>query len=353
MAKGKHATALFEVMNKSRYSGNGRGGEPAGSSGGGGGGGGLPTPKWWFKSRNAGGGNEVRTIAPGAAAPVEPAVVEEPVAPVTVVEEPVVRAAAAAAPAMMPPLASSIDVPPAGMASPTPRVQPVAVSLDPDKQQISLRLSYTSALIGGFSVFIALGLAVLIGKSLSRGPSTAIANTSTQVLRQRPPTPGVMNVSGRRVVDRNNNGIDDAAESANSRGGAVTSTGTHNPQQPSFNDPRPPATFFTDDPHRSSGLNYAIIQGYPGKEREMAEQAAAFLTKNGVPCTVEQNLPNWRTVWPDGYMVVGIRGFAKTLNNPALEAYKKQIMTLSAKYTGGRSGFKAFSPAMYSWKKSN
>ena len=43
-----------------------------------------------------------------------------------------------------------------------------------------------------------------------------------------------------------------------------------------------------------------------------AEQAAAFLTKNGIPCTVEHNLPNW-SPWPNAYSVVGIRGFAKTM----------------------------------------
>lgn len=332
MAKGKHATALFEVMSKSRFSG-GRG-ESASS------GGGIPTPKWWFKSRG-GNGNEIRTMAPETSSAVD---IEEAAAPP--LEEPPARPA----PVMMPPLASSIDVPQVSMAAPTPRVQPVAVSLDPDKQQISLRLSYTSALIGGFGIFIALGLAVLIGKALSRGPSTAIANTSTQVLKQRPPTPGVMNVTARRGEQGN---VNDFIDNGGSRTASATSTGTHNPQQQSFNDPRPPATFFTDDAHRSSGLNYAIIQGYPAKEKEMADQAAAFLTKNGIPCTVEQNLPNWKMAWPDAYLVVGIRGFAKTSNNPPLEAYKTQIMGLSAKYTGGRSGFKAFAPAMYSWKKSN
>ena len=69
------------------------------------------------------------------------------------------------------------------------------------------------ALIGGFSLFIALGLAILIGKSLSRGPATAIANTSTQTLKQRPPTPGVMNVPRRNEVT----GTNDVVEGSSAR----------------------------------------------------------------------------------------------------------------------------------------
>jgi hypothetical protein len=263
---------------------------------------------------------------------------------------PEVRVRRPAAAVMTPPLASSIDVPEGNPAAAVgPRVQPVSVSVDRDGQQISLRLSYTSALIGGFSLFIALALAVLIGKSLTRGPSTAIAGTSTQTLKQNPPTPNVMNVQRRADSTVGNN---DVVEGTGGRpaGNGGNSTGTRDPRQ-SLGDPRPPATFFTDDPHRQNGLNYAIIQSYPDKEN--AEKAAEFLTKNGIACTVERNLPNWRLPWADGCSVVGIRGFAKVTNNPALEAYKKSILDVSAKFTNGRSRFAGFAPSMYSWKKSN
>ena len=336
MAKGKHATALFEVMNRQKAAANGN------SSGAGRLGAiaamGISTPKWWFKSRN---GSDVKTIAPGE--PVTPSLSAEPVAD-DAGDEPVEPRPS---PAMMPPFASSIDVSQVNPGAPAPRVQPVAVSVDPDRQQISLRLSYTSALIGGFSLFIALGLAVLIGKSLSRGPATAIANTSTQVLRQNPPTPGVMNVQRRADVIGAN---DQAIEGATARNTQPPSTGTRNPQ-PGISDPRPPSTFFTDDPHRQNGLNYAIVQSYPNKES--ADKAAEFLTSHGVPCTVEKNLPNWRLPWADGCVVVGIRGFAKVTNNPALEAYKKSIADVSTKFTAGRTGFSTFAPTMYLWKKSN
>jgi hypothetical protein len=325
MAKSKYATALFEVMNRQKSAAaaaaaNGKGGHtgPAG----------LCAPKWWFKSRN---NSDVKTMAPGESS-ISSAVAEPP------------SPRPSSSPAMVPPLASSIDVSQVNPAAPAPRVQPVAVSVDPDRQQISLRLSYTSALIGGFSIFIALGLAVLIGKSLSRGPATAIANTSTQVLRQNPPTPGVMNVPRRAEV----NGANDVVEGA--RTAVPASTGTRVPQQ-TFSEPRPPSTFFTDDPHRQNGLNYVIIQSYPNKET--ADKAAEFLTKHGVTCTVEKNLPNWRLPWNDGCVVVGIRGFAKVTNNPSLEAYRKSIMDVSAKFTSNRAGFVAFAPTMYLWKKSN
>ena len=324
MAKGKYATALFEVMNRGKLP-NSRHGSAASGDG-------PPTaitsrsPRWWFRSRNTPGESADPTSFNDSSS-------DTPQAPAAV---------------RVPPLTSSIDVPESDPSAPPSRVQPVAVSVDSDKQQINLRLSYTSALIGGFSLFIALGLAVLIGKSLSKGPSTAIANTSTATLKQRPPTPGVLNVPRRNDVL----GSNDTAEGYGARPANSTSTGTRAPQ-PTFNDPRPPATFFTDDPHRSLGLNYMVIQSYPEKEKQMAEQAAAFLTKNGIPCTVEHNLPNFRIAWGDAYSVVGIRGFAKVYNNPDLETYKKSLMDLSAKFTNGRSGFKSFAPSPYCWRKSN
>jgi len=324
MAKSKYATALFEVMNRGKLpnsrSGSVASGDGAVMTGA------ARSPRWWFRSRNTPDESVDQTSSfndsSASSAPQAPAAVHVPT------------------------LTSSIDVPESDLSAPAPRVQPVAVSVDPDKQQISLRLSYTSALIGGFSLFIALGLAVLIGKSLSKGPSTAIANTSTTTLKQRPPTPGVLNVPRRNDVL----GSNDTAEGYGARPANSTSTGTRAPQ-PTFNDPRPPATFFTDDPHRSVGLNYMIIQSYPNKET--AEKAADFLTKHGITCTVEKNLPNWRLPWNDGCVVVGIRGFAKVTNNPSLDAYKKSIMDVSGKFTSNRAGFAAFAPTPYLWKKSN
>jgi hypothetical protein len=219
------------------------------------------------------------------------------------------------------------------------------VSVDPDRQQINLRLSYTSALIGGFGLFIALAVAVLIGKSLTRGPSPAIANISTQELLKHPPTPGVMNVSRRNEPT----GTNDVVQGPN-----VRSTGTLTGQrgQGNASEPRPPATFFSDDPHRQTGLNYVIIQSYP--DRETADKAAEFLTNHGIACSVEHNLPGWPlAAWPHGCVVVGFRGYAKVSNNPSLEAYKRSIMEVSAKFSSGRSRFAAFAPTMYLWKKSN
>jgi hypothetical protein len=239
------------------------------------------------------------------------------------------------------PLVSSIDVPETTPTAPAPRVQPMTVSVDKERQLISLRLSYTSALIGGFGLFILVALAILIGKSMSKGPAPAIADQDTRALKSGPANPGVMNVK------RTGDGSLNAADTEIPRSGG-NSTGTRQPQR---NDTQPPATFFTDDPRRTLGLNYAIIQSYPDKET--ADKAADFLTKNGVPCTVERELPGWPLPWRDGCVVVGIRGFSKVRDNPELEKYKKQIMELSAKFAQGRSRFVAFAPVMYSWKKAN
>jgi len=339
MAKSKHATALFEVMARQRAmesrmgsssvtlvppskSNRGSAADPTSSA----------SPRWWFKSRTA---PDVKTIAPGE--PLAPSAAPTTTAPDTASEAaPATGGAAESATA----------------SSPSRVIQPVAMEVDPDTQQISLRLTYTSALIGGFAIIIVLGLCILIGKSLSRGPSPALASTSTAQLKRNPPTAGVMHVQRRQPSQDQVNEMVEVAGSGARPVNAV-STGTQHPPQHSFNEPRPPTTFFTDDPHRINGLNYAIIQSYPAKEKDMAEQAAAFLTSNGIPCTVEKELPGWRMSWKDSCIVVGIRGFDKTKSNPNLEAYKKQIMQASAKFTNGRSGFKSFDPTMYQWKKSN
>lgn len=320
MAKGKRATALFEVMSKARLAGGKNAPTP---------GGGIPTPKWWFNSKNRGG---VRVIPPEEPAlPPEPPAHEELETPESdhYVEEPALAA----------------ESNPANDADSSVRPQPVALSVDPDKQQISLRLSYTSALIGGFGLFIALGLAVLIGKGLSRGPSMAIGSQSTETLLKNPPTPGVMNITRRSEPSGSNDVVE-----GNSHPRTAPSTGTRAPQ-PSSSEPRPPATFYTEDPHRQNGLNYAIIQSYPDKET--ADKAAEFLTQHGIGCTVERNLPNWRLPWADGCVVVGIRGYAKVSNNPSLEAYKRSIMEVSTKFASGKGRFASFAPTMYLWKKSN
>jgi hypothetical protein len=327
MAKSKHATALFEVMARQRAAESrqgssvtlippSKGGNSASSSST------SSSPRWWFKSRTA---PDVKAVDPTEAATPAPA------------------------PEVAPPAAAAVDP----TAAAQPRVQPLAMEVDPNTQQISLRISYTSALICGFGVAIALGLCVLIGKSLSRGPAPALASTSTAQLKRNPPTAGVMHVQRSRqpAQDQVNEMIEVAG--AGARPVNAVSTGTQHAAQQTFNEPRPPTTFFTDDPHRINGLNYAIIQSYPAKEKEMADQAAAFLVSNGIPCTVEKDLPGWRTSWKDSLILVGIRGFDKPKNNPALESYKKQIMQVSAKFTHGRSGFKSFDPTMYQWKKSN
>jgi hypothetical protein len=320
MAKHKRATALFEVMSKGRLAGGKSAPTP---------GGGIPTPKWWFNSKNRSG---TRVEAPEEPADIAEQEIDDTDLPP--VEEPAVHHETAHA-EMNEPADESFGM----------RPQPVALTVDKEKQLISVRLSYTSALIGGFGLFIALALAVLIGKSLTRGPAPAIANVNTDELRKGPATPGVMKVSRRNEAT----GSNDAVEGQRPNGGN-TSTGTRNPQN--LSEPRPPATFFSEDPHRQNGLNYVIIQSYP--DRESADKAAKFLTENGIGCSVERNLPNWPlAAWPNGCVVVGYRGYPKVSNNPSLEAYKKSIMDLSIKYTNGRSRFAGFSPSMYLWKKSN
>ena len=59
------------------------------------------------------------------------------------------------------------------------------------------------------------------------------------------------------------------------------------------------------DANREAGRQYVVMQCYPQQEKQMADDACQYLTKNGVPCTVEYNTFYAK----DWYAVVGIAGF--------------------------------------------
>ncbi|HSI35218.1 MAG: hypothetical protein ACAI43_19405 [Phycisphaerae bacterium] len=342
MAKGKYSTALFEVIAKGKLPPRGSGparpdaGDAAGAPSQSSAGGSLATPKWWFKSRTK---TESKTIAPGQAvsAATSVAVTPEPdEAPLP--DEPVARREAAA-----PAVVSGMEIP--GETTITgARVQPVSVRLDPERQQINLRLSYTSAMIGGFGLVVVIGVAVLIGKGLSRGPTPAIAGPTTPQLRQGPANPNVLNVPARRPETPTGAGVKASVA------GTGTPAGTRGTPPARGSEPAPPTTFFTDDPRRTNGLNYVIIQSYP--DRDTADKAAEFLTKHGIACTVEKGLPAWPLPWPEGVTVVGIRGFTRITGNADADAYIASINAASQKFAGNR-GIKAFQPLFYKWRKSN
>jgi hypothetical protein len=269
MAKGKHSVALFEVIQSSRSAHKDIS---------------LRTPNWWFKRRDA--------------------------------------AAKAAATT-----ASALELDPTASA-PAPRTPGVDLKMDPDRQRITFQLSYTSAIIAAFAVIVTVGLAIIIGQRLSRGPAAALAGPSTEQLRKEPAKPEVLNLnpparSARRTPP------DPKPEKT------VAAASVAPISAP------PPTT--TPSTQRIIGQNYVLVQGWPAAEKAMAIEACDFLNKNGIPCTVEQNLRGFST-----YTVIGLRGFDRPASDPAYAEYEKSIRALSEPFAK-TSKFKRFSPSPIKW----
>jgi hypothetical protein len=218
--------------------------------------------------------------------------------------------------------------------------QNLAVAVDPERRQISLRMSYTVAIVAGFAVVVIVALSIIVGQHLNRSGVPLLAQTTTDELRKQPPH--------REVLDpiRHINGGAAAANTdrtdvpqARSLAASATADG------PQAAPPASPLPSIASDGKRLIGVNYVIIQGYPESERKMAEEAAAFLNKEGVSCTVETGVK--------GYMaltVVGLQGFDKQ-SSPTMKAYLERIKQLSNKYAANNRSFKAFAPTAKKWDK--
>ncbi len=91
------------------------------------------------------------------------------------------------------------------------------------------------------------------------------------------------------------------------------------------------------------GVNYVIVQSYPRIEN--ANEARDFLTRNGIPCTVEKAPAGWPSTW---FSVVSTRGF-EHVHTPECETFKHQIEKLGRQFAN-RGQFKHFSPQLYAWR---
>ena len=129
-----------------------------------------------------------------------------------------------------------------------------AVELDRDRHQISLRVSYTSALVTLFAVVVVVVLAYLMGRGVERAPEVA-AETSTQTLQNGPAMPEVANVS--------------TPSGMTSPPGAAAAR-TPNPAAERPNSAASTASLIASGPiaapttvRRIVGQNYVIMQSYP------------------------------------------------------------------------------------------
>lgn len=342
MAKGKHAAALFEVIHADKRFDSRAMGTSAGS-------GGrarrlLRTPKWWFKGRPH---DSDSTADDGAAG-------KHRSAPVSAAPSPIEPPGSSQASAFGAPGAGGIHV-----------------SVDPDGQHVTLRLSYTAAAVVAFTIGVTVVLAYLAGKQMRSSASAGplISTLTTEQLRGQPPRPSVLDVPSRGAGstyddgnapaiggasasppggagNRNDDddepaGDDGTVASPSNVGGQSTRAGSAAPQ---WFEPAPPSTLVVDGAARTIGLNYVVVQSYA--DEKLAAEAAGVLKNNGIDCTVERGLKGWPAAW---HIVVGTRGFDR-ISSPEFKDYIRKIQAVS-KIFAPKGGYKAFQPTAKKWDR--
>ncbi|MEO6567634.1 MAG: hypothetical protein ABIO94_02625, partial [Opitutaceae bacterium] len=229
------------------------------------------------------------------------------------------------------------------VSSPSPKssIPPINLGVDPEKQQITFKLTYSGTIIASFAVVVVIGLAYVIGRHGS-GVSSANASVSTEQIKSGPVRKDVLNVSGAVGV---------SSLVASNTGADVEGYANHPAKPPARStndagkaDPATPAPAPASDgkAQRIIGMQYVIMQSYP--DQPDADEAVALLKQNGIEASVEK-LP-WYSKWPT---VVGATGFDRLKNNPQYDRYIESIEKVSAKFAG-RSKFKRFTPQAVRWK---
>jgi hypothetical protein len=240
-----------------------------------------------------------------------------------VLDEPIVReiggndppptdGPAATEPAM--PIAPKAAAPPA-----------LDIHLDRTRRQIMLRVSYRSAAVAACAGMLGILLAYIVGSHMSRGPARAMADPSTDSLRAGPAHPEVLNSVAPPTPD----------DPIRASGPTTAPSG----------DAQPAPYSFIDNP-RVIGRHYVVVQMYT--DRKTAEDAAAMLTTNNVPCTVETGFVGVATA--NWFCVVGQTGFDKVKGNAAYDHYEKQILQLSTQIPAGAKPRK-LDPKAYAWRQ--
>jgi hypothetical protein len=295
MAKGKHATALFEVIHAARR-------PPKASPTGG-----IPTPKWWFKSRK----KSQDDSAPAAPAP-EPRIVER------IIERPVYIERPAPEPTRM--RIGSGELP---------------MGLDAANREIKFKLSYAGAVAAGFVLVVVLALAYLAGTRSSQASAAdeyRPGNATAGALAAVPSPavqPSVLNV-----------GRDSTARTP-----TPSASDGHPAATPSAPPTTTPSVASDGKPTRQIGLHYVIAQSYP--EAATAKRAADLLNSAGIACTVERGLPGYAV--KSWFCVVGLKSFDHIQHNPELDQYRDTIESIGTKFAGAKS-FNRFEPKLYKWR---
>ena len=204
------------------------------------------------------------------------------------------------------------------------------VTMDSDRRQIALKMSYTAAAVAGLALVAVVCLSVMVGQHFGHGNLPILAQTTTDELRRGPAHREVLDPPRRSTV-------------VNSRPAAAETKGAVRNAVPAVSEVHSNAPL--SDSKRYAGLNYVVIQSYPESKPEMAEKTAAFLNNHGVNCTVEHDVPGFMR-----YSVVGLDGFTKISSSEYL-SYVEHLKKLSVEYAGSSRSVKAFEPIAKKWQK--
>jgi hypothetical protein len=318
MAKRKRSTALFEVISKSRQY---RPARPATARSG----------NWFSHAATWFVRPKFQAITTAGASPHPIAAQEmeyDDETPIAVLEEP---------PEFAPPVEMVKYQPPArpivnqDIATPAPSEEAnVHVTMDSDRRQIRLNMSYTAAAVAGMGLIAVICLSVIIGQRFGRSSLPLLAQSTTEDLRRGPAHREVLDPPRRSSV-------------ASGHTAAVEPKVTQHVAVPAAAEVR--ANTPLPESKRYINLNYVVVQSYPAEEQAMADKAATYLNNHGVNCTVEQNVKGFLPV-----SVVGLEGFPK-ISSTEFKTYVDHIKKLSTDFTSNSRSFKAFDPRAKKWDK--
>jgi hypothetical protein len=203
---------------------------------------------------------------------------------------------------------------------------------DPERQELTLKVHYTIAVVAGFALFMLVALAYVAGRRA--GGNTGLAPSAESIMRL-PPEPGALDVG----QSSSSHPAPLAAVTA-----APASSALHVEGQPA---PAAPGVGVDLNQSRSVGLNYIIVQSYPNEKDAAA--ARDFLVKEGIPCTVEKSPHDW-IADSNWFSVITVAGF-QHLHSQEYETASRTIAELGEKFANAVK-FKRFEPHPYKWKQS-
>ena len=369
MAKRKNAIALFEVITATKRKEREAEERQA-----------LGTPKWRFLGRGSNGHASQQDVDPTSAAYVsaatpiayaapEPQAVAPPVAaiPVEAAEFDPTAPAAIAAPVPAAPMlgqraaatsnGAAVEPAPYRQTATSPQALSSTVrgvlarwrqfafgikkvGLDPDRQEVTVRFRYTTALLAGFAVMVALGLAFVMGRR--SGPAAA-NSPSTKEIQASPVLVNVLNPDDSQIAT-----IDIPADDPPPPAPAGNGVASPSDRGAIVKEPdRWAAPGVETRLPRVIGLNYVIMQSYHA--RKDAEAARDALLAAGIPSTIE---PAPKSFSPNRnlFCVVGTHGFARPKSTPKFEAYKKAAVAVNEAFPKKAKNLH-LEPLPYLWKQ--